>query len=129
MSTTYTDLIATVKEIALLGSAGSVLNWDEETHMPPKGAEHRANQTSLLARMTHERFTSPKVGEMLAAVEQADEVARDRDGDMAANARELRRSYDRATKIPAKLVEEMSKTAVLAHQAWVEARKKSDFAT
>ena len=128
-TSTYTNLITTIKEISLLASASSVLNWDEETHMPPRGAEHRANQSSLLARLTHEQFTSPKVGEMLAAVEQSDAVARDREGDMAVNARELRRSYDRATKIPAKLVEEMSKTAVLAHQAWVEARKKSDFAT
>jgi carboxypeptidase Taq len=126
---TYASLITTVKEIALLASAASVLNWDEETHMPPKGAEHRANQSSLIARMTHEQFTSPKVGEMLSAVEQADVVVRDHDGDMAVNARELRRSYDRATKIPPKLVEEMTKTAVLAHQAWIEARKKSEFAT
>src|SRR3954471_14073437 len=129
LADTYASLITTVKEIALLGSAASVLNWDEETHMPPKGAEHRANQSSLIARMTHEQFTSPKMGEMLSAIEQADIVVRDHDGDMAVNARELRRSYDRATKIPPKLVEEISKTAVMAHQAWVEARKKSDFNT
>lgn len=126
---TYAGLITTVKEIALLASSASVLNWDEETHMPPKAAEHRANQSSLLARLTHEQFTAPKVGEMLSAVEQADAVVRDRDGDMAVNVRELRRNYDRATKIPPKLVEEMSRTAVLAHQAWIEARRKSDFAT
>src|SRR5438034_2431957 len=129
MPDTYADLITAIKEISLLSSAASVLHWDEETHMPPKAAEHRANQASLLARMTHEQFTSPKVGEMLAGVEQSDAAKGEPEGDVAVNARELRRSYDRATKIPPKLVEEMSKTAVLAHQAWVEARKKSDFST
>src|SRR4051812_17804821 len=123
----YNNLITTVREIALLASTASVLNWDEETHMPPKGAEHRANQSSLLARLTHEQFTSPHVGDLIAAVEQSDAVVRDVDGDMAVNARELRRNYDRATKIPPKLVEEMSKTAVLAHQAWIDARKKSEY--
>jgi carboxypeptidase Taq len=50
-----------------------------------------------------------------------------RDGDAAANVRETRRQYDRATKLPAALVEEMAKTEVLAQQAWAEARKKNDF--
>ena len=44
------------------------------------------------------------------------------------NVRETRRVYDRAQKLPASLVEEMSRTEVLAQQAWVEARKKSDYA-
>ena len=123
---TYTSLITTIREIALLGSAGSVLHWDEQTQMPPKGAEHRADQASLIARLTHQQFTSPKVGEMIAAVEQSD-LVKDTDSDAAVNARELRRSYDRATRLPSELVEEMSKTAVLAQHAWVEARKKSDF--
>ena len=125
-TTAYTRLITTVKEIALLGSAASVLHWDEQTQMPPKGAEHRANQVSLIARLTHEQFTSPQVGAMLEEIEGS-ELVQDGEGDAAVNVRELRRSYDRATKLPAALVEEMSKTAVLAHHAWVDARKKSDF--
>ena len=122
MADPYTDLIATNKEIALLASTASVLHWDEETHMPPKGAEHRGNQASLIARMTHEQFTSPRIGELIAAVEQSKPA-----GDAAVNVRELRRDYDKATKIPASLVEEISKTSVLAHQAWIEARKKAAF--
>src|SRR6476660_8704360 len=125
MPDAYTSLIATTKEIALLASTGSVLHWDEETHMPPKGAEHRGNQSALLARMTHEQFTSPKIGELIAAVEQSTPPA---SGDVEVNVREIRREYDKATKIPASLVEEMSKTAVMAHQAWIDARKKAEFA-
>jgi carboxypeptidase Taq len=124
---TYAGLIISIKEIALLSSAAAVLQWDEETQMPPKAAEHRGNQVSLIARMTHEQFTSPRIGEMLAAIEQSD-LVREREDDVAANVREIRRKYDRATKIPPKLVEEMSKTAILAHHAWIDARKKSDYA-
>ncbi len=125
---TYAKLITTVREIALLGSAASVLHWDEQTHLPTKGAEHRGNQVSLLARMTHEQFTSPKIGEMLSSIESSD-LVKDRQSDPAANVRELRRQYDRDTKVPASLVEQISKTAVLAHHAWVESRKKTDYAT
>jgi carboxypeptidase Taq len=44
------------------------------------------------------------------------------------NVRELRRSYDRATKLPRELVEELARVTSLAHGEWVEARKGSDFA-
>ena len=123
----YEKLTTTLREIALLGSVASVLHWDERTQLPVKGTEHRANQLSLLARMTHEQFTSPKVGELLAAVEASDLVA-DRATDAAVNVRETRRSYDRAIKLPASLVEEMTRTEILSQAAWVEARNKSDFA-
>src|SRR5688500_3799689 len=112
----YDTLIKQVKEISLLGSAASILHWDQETHLPTRGHEHRSNQVSLIARMVHEQFTSPRIGELLSSCESA---ASRLSADASVNLRELRRAYDRATKLPAALVEELSKTAVLAHQAWV----------
>ena len=119
----YVRLTAELREIALLGSIGSVLGWDERTQLPTKGTDHRAAQATLLAGMVHARFTSPKIGDLLAAVE-----ASGPNGDAAAVARETRRDYDRATKMPAALVEEQTRTAVLAQAAWADARAKSDFA-
>src|SRR5947207_2021882 len=104
--TAYNQLISSLREISLLSSVASVLHWDERTQMPPRGTEHRANQLSLLSRLAHEQFTSPKIGELLAAVEQSDAM-KEREGDIAVNVRETRRSYDRAVKLPPSLVEEM----------------------
>ena len=89
-SNTYASLITTIKEIALLGSAASVLHWDEQTHLPTRGAEHRGNQVSLIARMTHQQFTSPKVGEMLSRIESSD-LVKEKESDIAVNVRELTR--------------------------------------
>lgn len=122
----YDALIRESREIARLASIGSLLSWDEHTYMPQGGAENRAEQSSMIARMVHERATSPKIGEWLAAIEASD-LVRDPHSNIGANVREYRRSYDRATKIPAALVEELSRTEVLAQQAWAEARKQSDF--
>jgi carboxypeptidase Taq len=119
----YAQLTAELKDIALLGTIGSVLGWDEHTYLPPRATDHRAAQATLLAGMVHDRFTSSKVGELLAAVEASGPT-----GDAAIVAREVRRDYDRATKLPASLVEEQTRTAVLAHAAWAEARAASDFA-
>ena len=123
----YDDLIQRVRQISLLGSCSAVLHWDRETSMPPKGAQHRAAQHALLAGMCHEQFTDPKLGDLLAACEATPLVA-DPLADEAVNVRELRRTYDRATKLPRDLVEEIARVTSLAHGEWVEARKKSDFA-
>ena len=123
----YGELTKRLQATALLESCASVLGWDEQTYMPPGGAEHRANQLSLLAGMCHERATHPEVGELLAEVERSS-LAADGDSPVAANVREARRDFDRATRLPRRLVEELSHTCTLAQQAWVAARKKSDFA-
>ena len=122
----YAALITELRETTLLSSVSSVLNWDERTQLPPKGAEHRGNQAALLARMIHVRRTSPRVGELLSAVEQSD-LMRDPQSDVMTNVRETRREYDRNRKLPESLVEEQAKLGVLAQHAWGEARKKADF--
>src|SRR4051794_36102137 len=122
----YKDLTKTLREISTLDSAASLLSWDEQTFMPRKGAELRANQASLLARMSHEKFTDRFIGEMLRELEGS-ELTREKYSDSEVNIRWTRRQYDRATKIPPKLVEEMSHTSVLAHEAWVGARKEADY--
>src|SRR6478735_6941814 len=123
----YDALLTELREIALLGSVSSLLRWDEQTQMPPKGATHRAAQVSLVARLVHERLTSPRIGELIDEASVL-VIALPPDADEAVNVREARREYERQRKLPAALVEELSKTSVLGQQAWAEARRKSDFA-
>lgn len=122
----YDELIKRCREISLLGSTGSVLYWDQHTYMPPAGTPFRADQMGLLARMTHEMFTDPKINELLSEVEQSD-LVKTEDSPEAANIRELRYQYDKATKLPKELVEEITKTTTLAQSEWAAARKDSDF--
>jgi len=124
MSAAYDSLLQRARELALLGSASSILHWDQETYMPEKANGWRAEQLAHLAGLSHRLWTAPEVGGWIAACEAE---GPEPDGDAAVNVREWRRSYDRATKLPSALVEECSKTEALAHQAWVEARAKSDF--
>ncbi|RME80742.1 MAG: carboxypeptidase M32, partial [Caldilineae bacterium] len=123
----YEKLIELSQELATLSSIASVLGWERETYMPPKGATLRARQSSYLSGLIHRKFTDPRVGEWLALAES--ELAGDDPFDDAAvNLREWRHDYDRATKVPTELVEEITRTAVMAHSAWVEARAQADFA-
>ncbi len=122
----YAELIRRIKSIALLNSCGSVLHWDHQTYMPPKGAAHRAEQVALLAGLSHAQFTAPEIGDLLSRAEEG--ATQQEPGSVSAvNVREIRRSYDRATRIPPPLVEELARTAALAHDVWTEARRASDF--
>ncbi len=122
----YNELIATHREIAILGSCESLLGWDERTYMPRGGAEGRSRQVALLSGLVHERFTDKKIGELLSVVEESD-LVRDTESDAAANVREIRREYDKQVKLPKELVEEMARITSLAQGVWAEAREKSDF--
>jgi len=125
---TYERLVTELREIALLGSVAGVLGWDERVNLPAKGGELRAGQLGLMARLHHERFTAPHIGQMLAEVEASDLMSADPHGDVPVNVRQTRRNYDRATTLPASLVEQISQTEVLCQQAWVAARQKSEYA-
>jgi carboxypeptidase Taq len=122
----YAELIRRTKEAAVLSSCGAVLGWDERTYMPHNGSAFRGDQMALLARLTHEMTTDPKVGECLAAVEGS-ALVKDPESPAAINVREIRRTYDRAVKLPKELVEELARVTTRAQQVWQEARGRNDF--
>ena len=122
----YQQLITIVRESSMLNSIGSLLSWDEHVYQPLNGTDHRAGQESLIARLSHEQFTSPQIEELLVIMEHSGELGK-ADSDVAVNVREIRRAYNRARKLPASLVEEMTRISVIAQAAWVEAKTKSQF--
>ena len=124
----YEELLSLVKRTSLLGSCASVLSWDRETYMPEGGAVHRSNQLSLVAGLSHEWATNPRIGELLESLHDS-ALTDSEDGDTTANIREIRRNYERAQKLPQHLVEEISRITALAQQHWANARSNNDFAS
>ena len=82
---------------------------------------------SFLAGFIHKKQTAPEVGEWLAELVDSP-LAADPHSDTGADIVNLKRDYDRKTKLPQALVEELAKLSVLGQQLWVEARKANDFA-
>jgi carboxypeptidase Taq len=122
----YHHLRRLLRQASVLGSVGSALGWDQETYMPPQGGAHRAEQLSAMAELTHATRTDPRIGELIHACESDKNLLAD--PVRAANIREIRRDYDRATKLPPEFVAEVAKTTSLAQDAWKDARAKSNFA-
>lgn len=112
------------REHALIQSAGSVIGWDQETYLPEAAAEHRAAQLAWLSARAHELATSDAWKCDLEHAENSDDGA---DPKFTANLRELRREFERATKLPVELVTRDSAASSIAMHAWADARKNSDF--
>lgn len=124
----YAELVRRSKELGVLNSCAAVLGWDQQTYMPRNGNALRGEQMAFLATLAHQKFTDPKVGELLAAVEGS-ELVTDPESDAGANVRELRRSYNRATKLPPELVAELARVTTEAQMVWEQAKKKNDYAS
>ena len=123
----YEELIGLVKKASLLNSTAALVSWDQEVMMPKGGIEHRSHQLSQLASLSHEMAISPRIGELLDACESDSSITSDPISVAAVNVREIRRAYDRRTKLPTSLVEEEAMLSSHGQHAWAEARKKSDF--
>jgi carboxypeptidase Taq len=113
-------------EISDLNYASALLGWDQQTYMPPGGAEARGNQLALLGRLAHERATSPELGKLLDDLKSY-ASALEPDSDDTCLVKVTARDYAKATRVPSRHIVELSQVTTLAQQAWVEARQKSDF--
>ncbi len=122
-SAAYDVFIQRVKEIQVATSIEGLLDWDQETYMPPKGAETRAAQSALIAGVGHEKLIDEEFGRLLQQVEKE----QDADPVIATNVREMRRVYDRKVKLPTSLVQEIARTTAMAKNAWLKARGESAF--
>ena len=127
MTNHYDALVTHLRDVAHLHSALGLLNWDQETQMPPGAAQARAGQLATLSRMSHEIFTSDKTQTLLNAAETEVDMA-DYDSDAASMLRVVRKDLADATRLPAEFVSEMTRERALAHDFWVKARQDNNFA-
>ena len=61
----YDEVCQYARRTAALAAINEMLGWDERTHLPPAGGEYRAEQSTLLAGLIHQRWIDPKFGEQL----------------------------------------------------------------
>ncbi len=126
MSDSLTELKNRLAEISDLTKIGGILGWDQRTMMAPKGAPDRAEQTATLSKVVLERFTDPRIGQLLDELKETEEDL-PYDSDDASLIRYTRREYHKALKVPTELQVEMSRGASMAQGEWAAARAESDF--
>jgi carboxypeptidase Taq len=113
-------------EIHDLQRASWLMAWDQETMMPPRGAEGRAQQRATVGRLAHERIASGELGALLEELRPLEETL-EHESVEAGLIRVARRDHEKASRVPAELQEELTHAGSLGIAAWLEAREREDF--
>src|SRR5262245_19722206 len=124
MSTTpYDGYVNKMRTIADLRFSAALLQWDQETYLPPKGAEIRGQQIATLSELAHHSFTDEALGKLL----------QDLNGDKTLPYEEKRNveltweDYSKLKKLPASFVRTLTEAANKSFHSWINARKTNDF--
>lgn len=117
----FDELMAFQRETQALAQVAGRLGWDQETMMPRGAASQRGEEMAAMEAVLHARRSDPRVADWLEQAKATDSVA-------AAHLREIRRSYDRAVKVPAELAKTLARVTSEAQGKWAEARAHEDVA-
>jgi carboxypeptidase Taq len=127
MTAMATELRRRLAELTDLRNAAQLLQWDQHTMMPPRGATLRADELATLQRIVHERFVSAETGRLLEAAGQELNGASP-ESDEARLVTVVMRRWEKARRVPTDLAADLARAASVGQEAWVDARARSDFA-
>jgi carboxypeptidase Taq len=114
--------------LADLRNVAQLLEWDQQTMMPPRGVVTRAETAATVQRISHEMFVSDETGRLIdAAAGQLDGASPE--SDEASLVRVTRRNWEKARRVPTELASDLARASSVGHQAWIVARETSDFAS
>jgi len=117
------DLLA---EVRSLGHVAAILSWDQQTNMPPGGAEDRGDQIATVSNIAHLKLTSDEIGTLLEDLKPY-AVSLDPDSNDARLIKVASRAFNKEVKVSDKYVAEFAQATTLGQQAWIEARSQNDF--
>ena len=112
-------------QIQDLTRIAELLEWDQQTMMPPRGAELRAEALGTLARIHHELLVDAETGRLLDTASA--QLNGDVESDDARLVRRARRLWNKATKVPTDLAAELARAGSAGQEAWAAARSEDDF--
>jgi carboxypeptidase Taq len=122
----YDKLLAKVKDPLILQSATSIIHWDMETKMPPRGINLRSQQLALLSQIEHKMITDPEIGILLEKVEKHKDYE-NLNKFQKRNVHLIRKNYDEQTKLPEKLVVETARQQAITVDIWKKAKAAKNF--
>jgi Zn-dependent M32 family carboxypeptidase len=121
LTSSYDKLMAKAKEITILETIDSVIHWDMETKMPPKGINLRSQQLAMLSQIEHRMSTNPEIETLLSKIEKHPDY--DTLNELQKrNVYLMRKNYDEQTKLPEELAVETARQQALTIDVWKKAK-------
>jgi carboxypeptidase Taq len=123
----YNKLMEKVKQLAILNSSQSIISWDMETMMPPKGINLRSQQLALLSVIDHKMSTDPEIETLLQNIKRSQDYGK-LDEVQERNIYLVQKRYDEQTKLPEELVAAIAKQKAISIDTWKKAKAAKNFA-
>src|SRR5688572_20986025 len=111
-----------MQRIADLKNASAVLQWDQETYLPKKGAVLRGQQLSTLSEMAHQLFSEEELGNILNELSGKDLGLIEK-----RNIELTLEDYQKNKKYSSEFVRKLSDQVNKSFHAWIEARRQNRF--
>ncbi|MFK7904550.1 MAG: carboxypeptidase M32, partial [Chitinophagales bacterium] len=124
MNNKYNKYFKTLQKATDIGNAIAVLGWDQETQLPTKGAQHRAQQIATLSGIAHEIQVSQELGDLLHQLSEDSSLS----AKQAKNIELSLEDYKKTQKFSTDFVVKMSEATSNSFQAWIKAREANDYA-
>jgi len=109
--------------IADLRNAHAVLQWDQETYLPKKGADKRGQQLSTLSELSHQLFGEEELGNQLQELSQRNDLSKEEKKNIELTLED----YTKNKKYSSRFVRDLSMQINRTYHAWIEARQKNSF--
>jgi carboxypeptidase Taq len=119
----YSNYKEHMHKVADVRAALALMQWDQETYLPVKGAGFRAQQIATLSEIAHELVTSDKLGSLLESLEGAGQLNEKENKNISLT----REDFLKQKKYPPAFVRKMSETVSRSFNAWNLAKKEGRF--
>lgn len=119
----YTEYVARMQKIADVKNAAAVLQWDQETYLPAKGAAFRGQQLASLSEIAHEWLTAGDFGGLLGELNTRADLSEDQRRNVTLSLED----YTKQKKFSPAFVRLLSETSSRSFHAWIKARAANSF--
>ncbi|HWB93582.1 MAG TPA: carboxypeptidase M32 [Puia sp.] len=119
----YAEYVDRMARIADVKYSAAVLQWDQETYLPQKGAEFRARQLATLSEIAHQWFIDPSLGQLLEDLRTRGDLAEDQQRNITLSLED----YDKQKKFSPAFIRRLSEASSRSFHAWLQARSANSF--
>lgn len=119
----YEQYRSKMQRIADVRNANAVLQWDQETYLPKKGAAIRGQQLSTLSEIAHQMFSEDELGNLLKELSEKDDLSFTEKRNIELTLEDYQKNKKYTSEFVRKLSDQVNKT----FHSWIESRRQNSF--
>lgn len=120
----YAQYIDRMQKIADVKYSAAVLQWDQETYLPTKGADFRGRQLATLSEIAHQWFVEPALGQLLKDLHERNDLQADQQRNITLSLED----YEKQKKFSPAFIRRLSEASSRCFHSWLQARAANSFA-